>query len=208
MDLYASPMACSLASHITALEAGLPVAIHYVNTTTKKTDDGGDYLKISANGYVPALKLANGTVLNEGPSVLQYLADQKPSAKLAPAWGTPERYQLIDILNYLSTEVHKHVFHAIFTPGAHESVVAEAKSLLDPRLDYLSKRLGNSDYLVGDSFTVADAYFVTLLNWFRYVGADLKRWPNIDAYHQRHLARPAVKQAVAEEMAERQRRAA
>ena len=208
MDLYASPMACSLASHITALEAGLPVTIHYVNTTTKKTDDGADYLKISANGYVPALKLASGMILNEGPSVLQYLADQKPAAKLAPAWGTPERYQLIDTLNYLSTEVHKHVFHAIFTPGTPEPTVAAAKALVDPTLDYISKRLGNRDYLVGDSFTVADAYLVTLLNWYRYIGADLKRRPNIDAYHQRHLARPAVKQAVAEEMAERQRRAA
>ncbi len=208
MDLYASPMACSLASHIAALEAGLPVAIHYVNTATKKTDDGADYRKIAPNGYVPALKLANGQVLNEGPSVLQYLADQKPSAKLAPAWGTIERYQLIDILNYLSTEVHKHVFHAILTPSTPEPQKTAARALLDPTLDYLAKRLGNRDYLVGDSFTVADAYFVTLLNWFRYVGSDLKRWPAIDAYHQRHLARPSVKQAVAEEMAERQRRAA
>lgn len=208
MDLYASPMACSLASHITALEAGLPVTIHYVDTATKKTDDGGDFLKIAPNGYVPALKLANGQALNEGPSVLQYLADQKPSAKLAPAWGTIERYQLIDTLNYLSTEVHKHVFHPIFTPTAHESVQAEAKAALAPTLDYMARRLGNREVLVGDSFTVADAYFVTLLNWFRYLGVELKKWPTIDTYYQRHLARPSVKQAVAEEMAERQRRAA
>jgi glutathione S-transferase len=208
MDLYASPMACSLASHITALEAGLPVKIHYVNTTTKKTDDGGDFLKIAPNGYVPALKLGNGEVLNEGASVLQYLADQKPAARLAPAWGTPERYQLIDALHYLGTEVHKHLFNPIFAPSAPEAAKAEAKAGLAPALDHISKRLGNRDYLVGDSFTVADAYLVTLLNWFRFVGADMKRWPNVDAYHQRHLARPSVKQAVAEEMAERQKRAA
>jgi glutathione S-transferase len=208
MDLYASPMACSLASHITALEAGLPVTIHYVNTTTKKTDDGGDFRKIAPNGYVPALKLSSGQILNEGASVLQYLADQKPSAKLAPAWGTPERYQLIDTLNYLATEVHKHLFYAIFTPTASAEAKAAAQAELAPTLDYMAKRLGNRDYLVGDSFTVADAYFVTLLNWFRYVGADLKRVPTIDAYHTRHLARPSVKQAMAEEMAERQKRAA
>jgi glutathione S-transferase len=207
MDLYASPMACSLASHITALEAGLPVKIHYV-TSDKKTPDGGDFHKIAPNGYVPALKLANGTILNEGASVLQYLADQQPSAKLAPAWGTPERYQLIDTLNYLATEVHKHIFHAVFSPNAHESVVAEAKALLAPSLDYISKRLGGRDYLVGDSFTVADAYLVTLLNWYRYVGADMARFPAIEAYHQKHLARPSVKRAIAEEMAERQRQAA
>jgi glutathione S-transferase len=208
MDLYASSMACSLASHIAVLEAGLPVTIHYVNTTTKKTDDGGDFRKIAPNGYVPALKLSSGQILNEGASVLQYLADQKPSAKLAPAWGTSERYQLIDTLNYLATEVHKHLFYAIFTPTASAEAKAAAQAELAPTLDYMAKRLGNRDYLVGDSFTVADAYFVTLLNWFRYVGADLKRVPTIDAYHTRHLARPSVKQAMAEEMAERQKRAA
>jgi len=208
MDLYASPMACSLASHIAVLEAGLPVTIHYVNTATKKTDDGADYRKIAPNGYVPALKLSTGQILNEGASVLQYLADQKPSAKLAPAWGTPERYQLIDTLHYLATEVHKDVFHAILTPNMPEPTVAAAKAKLNPTLDYIAQRLGNRDHLVGDSFTVADAYLVTLLNWFRYVGCDLKRWPEVDAYHQRHLARPSVKQAVAQEMAERQKRAA
>jgi glutathione S-transferase len=207
MDLYASPMACSLASHITAIEAGLPVTVHYVNAN-KKTDDGADYHKIAPNGYVPALKLANGLVLNEGASVLQYLADQKPSAKLAPAWGTPERYQLIDTLNYLATEVHKHLFQPIFATSASEAAKAAAKTQLDPTLDYIAKRLGNSEFLVGDSFTVADAYLVTLMNWFRFVGSDFARWPALNAYYQRHLERPAVKKAMAEEMAERQRRAA
>ena len=103
MELFASPMACSLASHITALEAGLPVKLRFVEN--KKTDDGGDYYKISAKGYVPALRLDDGQILNEGPSVLQYLADAAPHSSLAPAWGTLERYQLIDMLNYLSTEV-------------------------------------------------------------------------------------------------------
>lgn len=208
MELYASPMACSLASHITALEAGLPVTIQYVNTATKMTDDGGDYRKIAPNGYVPALRLANGEILNEGASVLQYLADQRPSAKLAPAWGTPERYRLIDTLHYLATEVHKHVFHPIFDPATPEDVRAKAKALMAPTLDYMAKRLGDREVLVGDHFTVADAYFVTLLNWFRYLGCELRNWPTIDAYHQRHLARPSVKQAMATEMAERQKRAA
>lgn len=207
MDLYASPMACSLASHIAALEAGLPVKIHYV-TSGKKTPDGGDFHKIAPNGYVPALKLDNGVILNEGASVLQYLADQQPSAKLAPAWGTPERYLLIDTLNYLATEVHKHIFHTVFSPNAHETVMAEAKAQLEPSLSYISRRLNGKDYLVGDNFTVADAYLVTLLNWYRFVGTDMKRFPAIEAYHQKHLARPSVKKAIAEEMAERQRQAA
>jgi glutathione S-transferase len=207
MELYASPMACSLASHIAVIEAGLPVAIRYVNAN-KKTDDGADYTKLAPNGYVPLLKLPNGKILNEGASVLQYLADQKPEAKLAPAWGTPERYELIDALHYLATEVHKRIFHAVFSPAASDTVKAEAKALFEPTLSYLSRRLGDREVLVGGHFTVADAYLVTLLNWFRYLGADLARWPNVDAYHQRHLARPSVKQAVAEEMAERQKQAA
>ena len=118
MELFASPMACSLASHITALEAGLPVKVRFVEN--KKTDDGGDYFQISAKGYVPALRLDDGQILNEGPSVLQYLADAAPESGLAPAWGTVERYQLIDTLNYLSTELHKRIFYNVFNPKAAE----------------------------------------------------------------------------------------
>jgi glutathione S-transferase len=206
MELFASPMACSLASHITALEAGLPVKLRFVEN--KKTDDGGDYYKISAKGYVPALRLDDGQVLNEGPSVLQYLADRKPEAGLAPAWGTLERYQLIDTLNYLSTEVHKRIFANVFNPAAAEPTKAAAKALLEPTLDYLATRLGSGEYLVGGKFTVADAYLVTLLNWFVFVGADLNKWPTLAAYHAKHLARPAVAQAMGIEMAERKRRAA
>ena len=206
MELFASPMACSLASHITALEAGLPVKVRFVKD--KKTDDGGDFFAIAGNGYVPALRLDNGEVLNEGSSVLQYLADRKPEAGLAPAWGTIERYRLIDTLNYLATEVHKKLFQPIFTPDAPADAKAAAKAQLEPTLDYIVRRLGKSSYLVGEKFTVADAYLVTLLNWFSFVGCDLKKWPTIGAYHQKHLQRPAVAQAMGVEMEERKRRAA
>lgn len=206
MELFASPMACSLASHITAVEAGLPVKVRFVEN--KKTDDGGDYYAISPKGYVPALRLDDGRILNEGPSVLQYLADRKPEAALAPAWGSIERYELIDTLNYLSTEVHKRIFANVFSPTAAEPTKAAAQALMAPTLDYLAKRLGDRDYLVGGSFTVADAYFVTLLNWFVFLNVDLKKWPTIQAYHQKHLQRPSVAQAMGVEMAERKRRAA
>jgi glutathione S-transferase len=206
MELFASPMACSLASHITALEAGLPVKVRFVKD--HKTDDGGDYYEIAANGYVPALRLDDGTILNEGASVLQYLADRQPEAGLAPVWGSIERYQLIDIQNYLATEVHKKLFQPIFSPAAPEAAKAAAKAQLEPTLDYLAKRLGDRETLVGSKFTVADAYLVTLLNWFAFVGCDLKKWPTIAAYHQRHLKRPSVAQAMSVEMAERQRRLA
>jgi glutathione S-transferase len=206
MELFASPMACSLASHITALEAGLPVKVRFVEN--KKTDDGGDYYAIAANGYVPALKLDDGTILNEGASVLQYLADRKPESGLAPGWGTLERYQLIDIQNYLATEVHKRLFQPIFSPTAPPAAKEAARAQLEPTLDYLEKRLGGRDFLVGGRFTIADAYLVTMLNWFAFVGCDLKKWPTLGAYHQKHLARPAVAQAMSIEMAERKRRAA
>ncbi|HYC63539.1 MAG TPA: glutathione S-transferase N-terminal domain-containing protein [Reyranellaceae bacterium] len=130
MELFASPMACSLASHITALEAGLPVRVRFVEN--KKTDDGGDYYQISSKGYVPALRLDDGKVLNEGPSVLQYLADAAPKSGMAPAWGTLERYELIDTLNYLSTEVHKRIFANVFNPAAAEPTKEAAKALLAP----------------------------------------------------------------------------
>lgn len=206
MELFASPMACSLASHITALEAGLPVKLRFVKD--HKTDDGGDYYQIAANGYVPALRLDDGTVLNEGASVLQYLADRKPETGLAPGWGTMERYQLIDIQNYLATEVHKKLFQPIFSPQAPQAAKDAAKAQLEPTLDYLARRLGDRETLVGSRFTVADAYLVTLLNWFAFVGCDLKKWPTINAYHQKHLKRPSVAQAMGVEMAERQRRMA
>lgn len=206
MELFASPMACSLASHITVLEAGLPVTVRFVKD--RKTDDGRDYLEIAPNGYVPALRLDDGLVLNEGASVLQYLADRKPEAGLAPAWGTKERYQLIDIQNYLATEVHKRLFQPIFSPAAPPEAKQAAKAQLEPTLDYLARRLGGRDYLVGDRFTVADAYLVTLLNWFSFVGCDLEKWPALAAYHRKQLARPAVAKAMGIEMEERKRRAA
>ena len=135
MELFASPMACSLASHITAIEAGLPVKVRFVKD--KKTDDGGDFLGIAANGYVPALRLDDGRVLNEGSSVLQYLADAKPEAGLAPAWGSFERYQLIDTLNYLGTEVHKRIFYQVFAPTTPEPAKQAARALIEPTLDHL-----------------------------------------------------------------------
>ena len=129
----------------------------------------------------------------------------------APLTATPrpaERYQLIDIQNYLATEVHKKLFQPIFSPAAPEAAKTAAKAQLEPTLDYLEKRLGDRETLFGSKFTVADAYLVTLLNWFAFVGCDLKKWPTIAAYHQRHLKRPSVAQAMSVEMAERQRRLA
>lgn len=206
MELFASPMACSLASHIAVIEAGLPVKVRFVEN--KKTDDGGDYLAVSPYGYVPALRLDDGKVLNEGASVLQYLADRKPEAGLAPAWGSAERYQLIDTLHYLGTEVHKRVFYNIFSTTVPAEAKAAAMAELTPTLEAIARRLGDRETLVGDSFTVADAYLVTLLNWAVFLKADLTKWPTLQAYHRKHLQRPSVVRAMGVEMEERKRRAA
>ena len=194
MELFASPMACSLASHITALEAGLPVKVRFVEN--KKTDDGGDYFQISAKGYVPALKLDDGRILNEGPSVLQYLADAAPKSGLAPAWGTVERYQLIDTLNYLSTELHKRIFYNVFNPKAADVTKQAARELFEPTFDYLSKKLGTGDYLVGNTFTVADAYLVTMLNWAVFLKIDLSKWPTVQRIYRRCLELPAFERSL------------
>ncbi|MBI1213220.1 MAG: glutathione transferase GstA [Alphaproteobacteria bacterium] len=208
MELYSSPMACSLASHITILEAGLPAKVTYVDTKAKRTDDGKDFLQIAPNGYVPALRLDNGEILNEGGSVLQYLADQKPERGLAPKWGTPARYQLIDALHYIATEVHKGIFHPILTTDAPADAKAEAQAALPKALDYMEKRLGKNQYFVGDTFTVVDAYLFVMLTWAAYVGADMKRWPALVAYYERLRQRPSVAKAFAEEFERFQKRAA
>ena len=205
MELYGLPMAGSLAAHIVALEAELPVTVIYIDRKNPKTSDGRDFRTIAPHGYVPALRLPSGQVLNEGPAILQWLADQKPDAKLAPRWGTPARYELIDWLSYLATEVHKGLLHPILTPSSPRAAKEEAKGKLEPVLDYLVTRLGNRRTLIGEGFTVADAYLITLLNWYRYVGVDLRRWPSIADYYTTHIMRPAVARAIAEEMAEREK---
>src|SRR5215467_877595 len=103
------------------------------------------------------------------------------------------------------TEIHKKVFSHLLSARSSDEAKERARDLLAPTLDDLARRLGNREVLVGSSFTVADAYLVTLLNWFRHVGADLSLWPTIAAYHNRHLARPSVARAVADKMAEYKR---
>lgn len=208
MELFTSPMACSLAAHIVAYEAGIPLQITYVDTRAKTTKDGRDYRAIAPNGYVPALRLDDGVLLNENPSVLQYLADRKPEAGLAPGWDDVKRYEVIDALNFLGTEMHKKIFSPLFAPAMPQAGKDYAKSAIQPTFDALVRRLGQRDHLVGESFTIADAYLVAMLNWCPFVGIDLGAWPKLAAYQKLHLARPAVAKAIAEEMAERARRAA
>ncbi|MGO9931802.1 MAG: glutathione transferase GstA, partial [Steroidobacteraceae bacterium] len=175
MKLYYSPGACSLSPHIVLLEAGLPYTLVKTDLGTKKTDGGADYLAINSKGAVPALQLDDGRVLTEGPAVVQYLADQKPESGLAPRAGTFERYQLMEILNYLTSEVHKG-FSPLFNPATSAELRAASVTALAKKFDWLEGFLGRKNFLLGSTFTVADAYLFTLLNWTGFVKIDLSKW--------------------------------
>lgn len=198
MKLYFSPGACSLSPHIVARELGIDLALEKVDTRTKKLSDDRDFLKINPKGYVPALELDDGSVLTEGPTIVQYLADKKPEAKLVPANGTVERYRVQEMLGYINSEIHK-TYSPLFNPKI-------TPELRQDRLDYLRKRyavieqaLAGKSYLFGEGFTVADAYLHTVTRWATFVKVDLSEFPNLLAFQKRVAARPAVQAALAAE---------
>jgi glutathione S-transferase len=198
MKLYYSPGACSLSPHIVLLEAALPYTLEKVDLATKKTAAGIDYLTINSKGAVPALQLDDGKVLTEGPAIVQYLADKKPDSGLAPRAGTFERYQLMEMLNYITSEVHKS-FGPLFHKEAAAEWKAAAKTAVGKQFDWLSGFLQGKSFLLGLAFTVADAYLFTILNWPAHVGIDLSKWPVLADYRSRIAQRPKVQQAMKEE---------
>ena len=197
MKLYYAKGACSLSPHIVLLEAGLPFTLEKVDFATRKTDQGVDYSTVNSKGSVPTLELDDGKRLTEGPAIVQYLADQKPDSGLAPRAGTFERYQLMEILNFITSEVHKN-FSPLFNNASPEMKEA-ARTAVGKKFDWLSGFLGGKPYLMGNSFTVADAYLFTVVGWTGHVGIDLNKWPVLAAYHSRIAQRPKVQQALKEE---------
>ncbi|AFM32574.1 MULTISPECIES: glutathione transferase GstA [Pseudomonadaceae] len=191
MKLYYSPGACSLSPHIVLNEGGFSFETEKVDLATKKTESGGDYTAINPNGYVPALVLKDGEVLTEGSAIIQYLADRVPEKKLTPPADTMERYRLQEWLNFISTELHK-AFAPLFNPNAPEEWKTQMKDLLARRFDYVSKKLDGKQYLMGDTFTSADAYLFTVLGWGQWAAVDLSPWPVLTSYVSRVAARPAV----------------
>ncbi|MEO8756116.1 MAG: glutathione transferase GstA, partial [Casimicrobiaceae bacterium] len=160
LKLYYSPGACSLASHIALNEAGLAYEAVKVNLGTKQAANGADYLAVNAKGYVPALVLDDGGVLTESAVVLQFIADQNPGSGLAPAHGTFARYRLAEWLNFIATEIHKG-FGPLWNAANTDAVKDAARKSLFGKFDYVDKRLASTPYLMGDTFTVADAYLFT-----------------------------------------------
>jgi glutathione S-transferase len=195
MQLYFSPGACSLAPHIVVHEAAIPCIAVRVDMRTHRTPDGGDFDQINPKAFVPALQLDNGEVLTECAAILQYLADLRPAAELAPAAGTWPRYRLMEWLSYISSELHKG-FAPLFRPGAPEEGKQLARDKLAARLRLPEQHLGQHKFLLGDRYTVADAYLYTVLSWLRLVNMDLANWPTLANYQQLIHQRPAVQAAL------------
>jgi glutathione S-transferase len=195
MKLYYLPSACSQASNIALREAGLKFELVKVDRHSKKAADGLDFNTVNPKGYVPALTLDNGETLTENVAVLQYIADQNPAARLAPAAGTMERYRLVEWLAFINSEIHKN-FSPMFNKDAPEAAREFALGMLTKRLEYVQRALGSKTFLLGEQFTVADCYLYTVLSWTPYVKLDLGKWPELKRYVDRIHARPHVLEAL------------
>ena len=195
MKLYYSPGACSLSPHIALCEAGLKFDLEKVDLKMKKTETGKDFFSVSPSGYVPALEIAPGDVITEGPAIVQYIADQAPEARLAPANGTRERYTLQSWLNFITAEIHKG-FGALFNPMAPADYKPVAKAMLEKRLGTVAQHLERNDYLLGKDFSVADCYLFVTSGWAPHVGIELSTWPALVRYRERIEKRPAVQAAL------------
>ena len=199
MDLYFSPLACSMATRIALYEVGAEAGFIQVDTKSKSVEDGSDFFAINGMGQVPVLRTDAGELLTENPVVLQYVADRFPGSGLAPQGGM-ERYRLQQWLNFTTSELHKVVFVPLLDPKSSEGAKAYAREKAPLRLAHLAKHLEGREFLL-DRFTIADAYLVTVLNWGRYSGVDLAQWPAVHAYYHRMLERPSIVRAVSEEIA-------
>jgi glutathione S-transferase len=193
MKLFYSPGACSFAPHIALHEAGLPFEAVKVDLRAHKLADGSDYYSINPKGYVPVLELDDGSRLTEAAVVLQYIADRKPGT-LAPQFGTIERYRLMEWLNFISSELHKQ-FSPLFYPDTPDATKQAQKAKLAKRLAHVDPILAKQPYLMGQNFTVADAYLHTILNWSHTLKVDVAPFPAVVEYQKRIAARPAVMKA-------------
>ena len=195
MRLYYSPGACSLAPHIVAREAGVPVDLVKVDLAEKTTQAGEDYRVINPKGSIPALLFDDGAVLTEGAVISQFIADQAPEAKLLPPAGTLQRYRALEWLNFVATELHKS-FGPLWRKETPAEMRTLVKDMLGKKFGLIDRHLASQPYLLGDDFCVADAYAFTILSWAPVVGIDLAEWPELKSYIERIAARPHVRAAL------------
>jgi glutathione S-transferase len=195
MKLYSMTGSCSLASAIALREAGIAFETVKVDKRTRRAD-GRDFLEINPKGYVPALQLDSGDVLTENVVVLQYIADLKPDAHLAPPAGSLPRWHMQEWLSFVNSELHKN-YSPLFSPEAGEEVKQYARNNLHKRLTYLQSELASRPYLMGEQFTVADIYLFVVLGWSGHVNVDLAKYPALGEFRERVGARPHVKESLA-----------
>ncbi|MGI8526164.1 MAG: glutathione transferase GstA [Pseudolabrys sp.] len=195
MKLYYTPGACSLSPHIVLREAGATCELDKVSLKAKKPHDGKDYLAVNPKGAVPALGLDNGEVLTEVSASGHHIADKAGNTQLAPAAGSAERMRLQEWLNYIASEVHKG-FSPLFKDTTPADYIPVVKANLAKQFKYLDAHLGKHDYLLGKSFTAADAYLFTIMNWRNFKNIDIAEFKNLQAYLDRVGARPKVKEAM------------
>ena len=198
IKLYYAPGACSLSPHIVAREAGIDLELQKVDLNVHSVKSENDFYAINPKGYVPALEIAPGEVLTEGPAIVQYLGDQKPQSGIVPPAGSLERYREQEMLGYINSEIHK-AYSLLFSAETPDATKENRKAYLRKRYKLLEERLASHEYLVGDKFTAADAYLFTVTRWAHAVKLDLSEFKNIAAFQERVKARPAVKQAMLEE---------
>jgi glutathione S-transferase len=192
MKLYYSPGACSQAPHILLHEIGLDHDAARVDLKAKKLEDGSDYLKINAKGAVPALQLDSGEVLTENAVILQYLGDRTSWPEVLPPLGSFSRYRVLEMLNFITTELHKR-FSYLFNPNAGEEMKRLVRDDLSNKLDYVNERLGEGPFLFGEQLTIPDPYLFVITGWAEKMLGGLDRWPNLKAFRERMLQRDAVR---------------
>ncbi len=197
MKLFYSPGACSLGVQIVLRELGLKFDLVKVDLKSKKYE-GGDFKSVNPKGYVPALLLGNGQLLTEGAIILQYLADHHPEKKLFPKYGEAGRYEALEILNFVATELHKGI-GSLFAPFLDDKARDGIKQKLTSRLEFLNQSLDGKDFILGQGFSVIDAYLFNVLRWAKPMGVDLSTYANIESFQSRMLGRDSVKAAMAAE---------
>lgn len=196
MKLYYSPGACSLSPHIVLREAGMDFELERVDLARRKTETDADFTQINPKGYVPALRLDDGQILTEGSAIIQYIADLRPDAGLAPKPGTLERVRLQEHLNFIASEYHK-AFAPLFSSDTSEATKATAITNIGHRLDYFEQIFADGRaYLLGDTFSVADAYLFVISNWTKPMGISLDKRPNVSRFVTRVASREKVKEAM------------
>lgn len=194
MKLYYMPAACSLSVQITLRELGMPYEPVLVKNNT--LPDGTAYSTVNPRGQVPVLELDDGSRLTEGPVIVQYLVDQQAGSTLLPPAGTMERYRELEWLNYLTSEVHQRFYPLFKFPKLGDEATAVFTADLEHKLAFVSERLGDGPWLMGDTMTSADGYLFAMLRWTGFLKVDITRWPNLVAFMERMAARPAVQAAM------------